>query len=219
MGDSDEWVLDEYVSKYGFNTEQLLHLVAKGHMGYYNEKEHGEKLDRYLKKSRAHGLREIVYHNTHCISDSIASEHPDWLQLTKDGEKMPAYSVYNLVCVNPHGVWHKNFLKELEALCKHDIDGVFLDGPVMRDNGCYCEICRADFEKRFGHSIFEATRIELQTMRIESVTQHIKEAYAVSYTHLVNILFLLRYSKFNKNKLMHLKKPAPHLIKPMVAKK
>ncbi len=24
MGDSDEWVLDEYVSKYGFNTEQLL---------------------------------------------------------------------------------------------------------------------------------------------------------------------------------------------------
>ena len=90
---------------------------------------------------------------------------------------MPAYSVYNLVCVNPHGVWHKNFLKELEALCKHDIDGVFLDGPVMRDNGCYCETCRADFEKRFGHSIFEATRIELQTMRIESVTQHIKEAY------------------------------------------
>jgi hypothetical protein len=177
MGDPDEWVLDEYVSKYGFNTEQLLHLVAKGHMGYYNEKEHGEKLDRYLKKSRAHGLREIVYHNTHCISDSIASEHPDWLQLTKDGEKMPAYSVYNLVCVNPHGAWHKNFLKELEALCRHDIDGVFLDGPVMRDNGCYCETCRADFEKRFGHSIFEATRIELQTMRIESVTQHIKEAY------------------------------------------
>ena len=51
LGDPDEWVLDEYVSKYGFNTEQLLHPLAKGHMGYYNETEHGEKLDPYLKKS------------------------------------------------------------------------------------------------------------------------------------------------------------------------
>ena len=35
LGDDDEWGLDEYVSKSGFNTEQLLHLVAKGHIGHY----------------------------------------------------------------------------------------------------------------------------------------------------------------------------------------
>lgn len=176
-GDPDEYVMDEYVSKSYFNTEQNLHLVAKGHMGYYSEAEHGAKLDEYLKKSRKYGIREIIYNNTHCIGDAIAAEHPDWLQLTKDGGRMPAYSIYNLNCVNPKGPWHKHFLEEIAALCKHDIDGIFLDGPVMRDNGCYCEVCKAEFEKMFGHSIYEATRIELQKMRVNSVTQHVKEVY------------------------------------------
>ncbi len=177
LGDDDEWVLDEYVSKSGFNTEQLLHLVAKGHMGYYNEAEHGKKLDSYLKKSRKYGIREIVYNNTHCVGEALSKEHPDWLELTKEGKPMPAYSIYNIVCANVNGAFHKNFIKELEMLCTHDIDGVFLDGPLMHEKGCYCEVCKADFEKRFGHSIYEASRLELQTMRIETATGHIREAY------------------------------------------
>lgn len=177
LGDDDEWVLDEYVSKSGFNTEQLLHLVAKGHMGYFSEAEHGKKLDAYLQKSRRYGIREIVYYNVHCINANEAAEHPDWIQRERDGSAMPAYSIYSLNCVNPSGSWHQNFRKELEALCRHDIDGVFLDGPVMRDTGCYCDACRADFEKRFGHSIYDATRLELQEMRIDTVTRHVKDAY------------------------------------------
>ena len=177
LGDDDEWVLDEYVSKGGFNTEQLLHLVAKGHMGYFAEAKDGKNLDAYLKKSRRYGIREIVYHNVHCINAQVAAAHPDWLQLEKDGSPMPAYGVYYLNCVNPSGSWHKNFRKELEALCSHDIDGVFLDGPVMRDTGCYCEACKADFQRKFGHSIYEATRLEMQEMRIDTVTRHVKDCY------------------------------------------
>jgi len=62
LGDDDNWVLDEYVAKYGFNTEQNLHLVANenSHFGYYSEEKHGKKLDAYLKKAHAHGIREIV---------------------------------------------------------------------------------------------------------------------------------------------------------------
>ena len=177
LGDPDEWVLDEYVSKGGFNTEQLLHLVAKGHMGYFSEAKDGKNLDAYLKKSRRYGIREIVYHNVHCINSQVAAQHPDWLQLEKDGSPMPAYGVYYLNCVNPSGSWHQNFRKELEALCSHDIDGVFLDGPVMRDTGCYCETCKADFQRKFGHSIYEATRLELQEMRIDTVTRHVRDCY------------------------------------------
>lgn len=179
LGDDDNWVLDEYVAKYGFNTEQNLHLgaIPNSHFGYYNEQKHGKKLDEYLKKSRAHGIREIIYYNTHCINATTSAEHPDWLQRTRDGGLMKGYDIYNLVCVNPNGQWHKNFLKDLEALASHDIDGIFLDGPIMRDTGCYCDVCRADFEKRFGHSIYDATRIELQTLRVEKVTAHVKEAY------------------------------------------
>lgn len=177
LGDSDEWVLDEYVSKSGFNTEQLLHLVADGHMGYFSEAKDGKNLDSYLKKSRRYGIREIVYHNVHCINSKVAAQHPDWLQLEKDGSPMPAYSVYFLNCVNPSGPWHQHFRKELEALCSHDIDGVFLDGPVMRDTGCYCKACQADFRRKFGHSIYEATRLELQEMRIDTVTRHVRDCY------------------------------------------
>ena len=136
-------------------------------------------MDAYVKKAHAHGIREIIYHNTHSINEETAQKHPEWLQLTKDGKPMEAYSIYSLVCVNPNGPWHKNFIKELECLAKHDIDGIFLDGPIMRDNGCYCDTCRADFEKRFGHSIYEATRIELQNMRVETATRHVKEAYEI----------------------------------------
>lgn len=179
MGDDDTWVLDEYVAKHGFNVEQNLHFVAldNSQFGYYSEEKHGKKLDEYLKKSRAHGIREIIYYNVHSINQKTSDEHPDWLQREKDGASMKAYDIYNLVCVNPHGPWHKNFLKEIVRLAKHDIDGIFLDGPIMRDTGCYCDVCRADFEKRFGHSIYDATRLELQTMRIESATAHVKETY------------------------------------------
>ena len=176
-GNDPEWVLDEYVAKQGFNTEQLLHLTAEGILGNYNEKRDAKRLDRYLQKSRAHGIREIVYFNTHIVDGDTAKEHPEWCERTSDGKAMIQYGTYNLVCVNPEGSWHKQFLKDIEALCKHDIDGIFLDGPAMRETGCYCDACRATFEKRFGHSIYEATRRELYELRIGSVTQHIKEAY------------------------------------------
>lgn len=177
LGDDPEWVMDEYVSKQGFNTEQLLHLTAKGHMGNYIEEEFSQRLDSYLKKSRAYGIREIVYYNVHAQSAEVSAEHPDWVQRNADGKGMEAYGTYNLVCVNPNGAFHKNFLKDIKALCAHDIDGIFLDGPVMRDTGCHCDVCRRDFEAKFGHSIYEATREELFEMRIWAVTQSIKEAY------------------------------------------
>ena len=177
--DDDMWVLDEYVAKHGFNVEQNLHLGAlpNSQFSYYSEEKHGKKLDEYLKKSRKHGIREIIYYNVHSINQKTSDEHPDWLQLEKDGSPMKAYDIYNLVCVNTKGNWHKNFLKQIVKLAKHDIDGIFLDGPIMRDTGCYCDVCRADFEKRFGHSIYEATRLELQEMRIESATAFVKNTY------------------------------------------
>lgn len=175
LGDSDDFVLDEYVAKNGFNTEQLLHLVAKGHMGYYNEAEHGAKLDAYLKKSRAHGIREIVYSNTHCVSNEIAAEHPDWCERDKNGNTMEAYTVYNLLCVNPEGGYHKYFLGEVRALCRHDIDGIFLDGPLMREGGCYCDACKKTFLRKFGHPIEQASRYELQQLRVDLVTEHIRQ--------------------------------------------
>ena len=50
--ETSEEIFDNYVSKSNFNTEQLLHLTANGHMAYYNEERDGKKLDEYLKRSK-----------------------------------------------------------------------------------------------------------------------------------------------------------------------
>ena len=190
--DDDSWTLNEYVAKAGFNTEQLLHLTAKGHMAYYNEEAHGKKLDEYLQQSRKLYIREIIYYNTHCLTPDIIKEHPDWQQLKRDGTPIPAYNIYALNCVN--GGWFDDFAKNIEQLCKHDIDGIFLDGPVMREVGCYCDTCQKIFKERFGKSIYDATHMELQTMRVDSVTEYIKKTNKIVKSINPNILLYLNNS-------------------------
>lgn len=177
--EGSECAFDEYVSKYGFNTEQLNHLLSNGYIAYYEEEKHGERLDSYLKKSRKAGIREIVYTNVHCLNEELGDTHPEFWQFDKNGDPILAYNAFYMTCVNPNGAFHKNFIENLKKLCSHDIDGIFLDGPVMRADGCFCQVCQRDFKKKFGHSIYEATPIERHRMRVDSVTGHIKEAYEV----------------------------------------
>lgn len=175
--DDDFWTLNEYVAKSGFNVEQMLHLISNGQMAYYSEAKHGKKLDEYLKQSRKHGIREIIYYNTHCITADMLREHPDWAQLRKDGSIMPAYNIYMMNCVNSS--WFDSYAQDIADLCRHDIDGIFLDGPIMRDDGCYCEVCKKKFQDRFGKSIYEGTRLELQAMRVDSVTEYVKKTHDI----------------------------------------
>ncbi len=175
-GDSD-WTLDNYVSKWGFNTEQMLHLFGKGYITSYYDQRDKKPLIKYLEKSREYGIREIIYTNTHVLDKEKFQEHPEWVQITKDGTPKVMYQIYTGVCVNPEGAFHKQYLENLQSLCELDIDGIFMDGPVMFSSGCYCDTCRATFEKKYGHSIYEATRLELQEMAIDSCTEHLKEVY------------------------------------------
>ncbi|MBN2558046.1 MAG: beta-galactosidase trimerization domain-containing protein [Clostridia bacterium] len=175
--DDDSWTLNEYVAKSGFNTEQLLHLTGRGHMAYYDEARHGTRLDAYLKEAAGHGIREIIYYNTHCLTQEIVDRHPDWMQRKSDGSPMPAYSIYYLNCVN--GGWFDDFASNIRNLCRHPVDGIFLDGPVMREDGCFCETCRELFVKRFGKSIEKGTRMERQAMRVDSVTEFIRKTNAI----------------------------------------
>lgn len=171
--------VEEYVAPWGFDSEQLYYALEigdekNGKMLYYDEEKCGEVLEHHLQTAKKHGLREIVYTNNHVINYDIAREHPEFFQIKKDGTPMMAYGDYNLVCVNPEGPFTANMLKDIRGLCSHDIDGIFLDGPLMFDGGCYCPTCQATYKKRYGRSIFEASDAEVQAFRVDLVTEHIK---------------------------------------------
>lgn len=196
-GADDDWVFDEYVSKFGFNTEQLLHLFAEGSMSYYDEQKHGKKLDKYLVKAHKAGVREIIYYNTHCLTPQMMAEHPEWMQLQKDGKPILVYSIYSLCCVN--SPWFDEFAKNIEALCRHDIDGLFLDGPVMRDDGCYCPVCKEIFRKQFGKPLDEGTHLERQQMRTDAVTEFVKKTCEIVKTVNPNVLLYLNNSALRRD--------------------
>ena len=189
-GEDSFQILQNHVVKRGFNTEQNLHLTAKGHMGYYCEKENGAQLDQYLKQAHKDGIREIIYYNVHCIEKDTVAQHPEWMAVDKYGNGYPAYAIYYLNCIN--GSWFSAFEKEIRLLCQHDIDGIFLDGPVTK--GCYCTKCCEDFQRRYHKSKYEATERELMDFNIAVTTEFIRKTWAIVKSIRPDILLYLNNS-------------------------
>ena len=172
---SDE-IFDNYVSKSNFNTEQLLHLTADGHMAFYNEERDGKKLDEYLKKSRKAGIREIVYINVHGVTPEDHAKHPEYSLIGENGEPLRLYNnTHYYICYN--GPWFEEHIRNIKALCKHDIDGIFLDGPNMRPDSCFCPQCLKEFEKQYGKSRWEAKLGEITAFNTERAIRLVKATY------------------------------------------
>lgn len=168
-------IMKNHVLANEFNGEQLLHINATGHVSSYNEERDGEKLDKYLAEAKKNGLREILYWNVHCVYEETIIDHPEWKQKDKEGNHIPAYGNQYLICINTP--WRDEYLMNLEKLCEHKLDGLFLDGPVFMRNGCYCEYCQKKFKDEYGKSIFDAQYSEFLEFRTNSVTSMIKDTY------------------------------------------
>lgn len=191
-GEDSLAVLKDHVKGGNFNTEQLLHLIAEGHMGFYEEEKHGALLDRYLVESRKNAIREIVYLNVHCIARRLRDENPSWLQLDRERKPIRAYDVHYLTCVNNE--WFRYYEKNLRLLCAHDIDGIFLDGPVFSPEGCYCPSCAEKFAQRYGKSIDSASYNELLEFKVDSVTEFIRKTNRIVKNINPDILLYLNNS-------------------------
>lgn len=164
-------ILKNTVIPGAFNTEQLFHLTAEGHMSFYEEKLHGKKLDEYLVEAHKNNINEIIYINVHCFAKKYKDLHPEWVQLDKEGNELKAYDTYYFNCIN--GGWFEYFLENLKGLCQHDIEGIFLDGPVIAQEGCYCKVCQDKFYRLYGKSIFEASYDEMMFFKVDSVTEFV----------------------------------------------
>lgn len=164
-------VLRNYVLKSNYNIEQLLHTHASGFSAVYNEEEHGEKLTKYLKEAKEAGLYEIVYYNCHFFNKEQLEKNPECALRNKDGSISPAYTTGAFVCVNKP--YMEKAKIDLENLAKHDLDGIFLDGPLAIGK-CYCEHCLKEFEEMYGKSMDGATDKEVMKYNIFKVTRFVK---------------------------------------------
>lgn len=176
-GEDSYDIMKNHVIANNFNGEQLLHLNAEGHVSNYNEERDGDKLDAYLAEAKKHGLRQILYWNVHCVYENTIEKHPQWKQKTKDGDDVIVYGNQYLICINTP--WIDEYKKNLEKLFSHNLDGLFLDGPVFIHNGCYCKYCREKFQKRYDKEITNAELYEFLEFRRDSVTEMIKMTYEI----------------------------------------
>lgn len=114
-------------------------------------------LEQYVSEAHKMGVKVITYLNLHWYTDAFGAAHPDWEQKTSDGrsigEVRPLYGKGTSLCVNsPWRDWSYDLIREV---ARYDIDGVFLDGPVVYPDCCFCPSCREKFRARFGGDIPE----------------------------------------------------------------
>lgn len=114
--------------------------------------EHPDYLGAYLPQARKRGIRVLIYFNVHWYTMAMGEAHPDWRQIREDGT--PVDRVYDTgtdFCVN--SPWREWCFQVLRDLAAYPIDGIFYDGPIFRQDTCYCRHCRAKFRQRYGRDL------------------------------------------------------------------
>lgn len=145
-------VIDKWIDM-GFNVEQLFHPMGDDYSALYNREEHEQILKEYLAKAKKNHLRIILYLNVHILGPSIQKHQDTWAQRDADNQFIMLYDTYPAVCIN--SPWREHFFKVLEDVARLDIDGIFLDGPVVKAQGCHCQFCQEKHREWFGKPLPE----------------------------------------------------------------
>lgn len=114
-----------------------------------------DSLRSYTPYAHRYGIKVLVYLNMHWFSYEFAERHGNWEQITSNGEPYgrlyPLYGNGTTFCVN--SPWRDWAFKLIEEVMKTGVDGVFLDGPVIYPDCCYCNSCREKFKSIYGEDI------------------------------------------------------------------
>jgi len=125
--------------------------------GYEKAAELGDfdYLRTYAPIAHKHGIRLFAPLNMHWYSYEFAKRNPEWQQLMSDGrcygDVHPLYGSGTTFCINTP--WRDWAFGLIEAAMRTGIDGVFLDGPVVYPDCCFCPSCRARFRRETGKDI------------------------------------------------------------------
>lgn len=140
-------VIDKWIDM-GFNVEQLFHPMADNYSALYDPRQHREILTAYLKKAHENHLRIILYLNVHILGPTHEKKKENWSQRNSKNKIVKLYDTYPSICL--HSPWRKYFFSVLESLAEFDLDGIFLDGPVINSEGCHCEFCKRKYKEWYG---------------------------------------------------------------------
>ena len=132
-----------------FNSEKLEKFAALGDF---------DMLREYLPHARRHGVRLVPYVNVHWYSYAFADAHPGWEVLLDDGRAYgrvhPMYGGGTTFCINSS--WRDFAFEMIRETMRTGVDGVFLDGPTMPAQCCYCDSCRERFAQSAGGAALPA---------------------------------------------------------------
>lgn len=191
-GEDSYDILERHVVGGGFNVEQLLHLNADGHTAFYDHQRDAVKLREYVRRAHDRGIRVILYWNTHCIELRDRDLHPDWVQIDDVGEEVKAYGNKYLICIN--GGWSEHFYSNLEKVLTIDIDGIFLDGPVINPQGCHCAACRERWRVDTGSELPPPPSAAMRRFKVSSVTDFIRKTHLIKQETAPQVLIYLNNS-------------------------
>lgn len=140
-------VIDHWIEM-GFNTEQLFHPMADDYSALYDPAKHAAILTEYLAKAKKNNLRVILYLNVHILGPSLRQHQDTWAQRDQKNQLTLLYDTYPAVCIN--SPWRDYFFHVLTEVAKLEIDGIFLDGPIVTAGGCHCSFCQVRHQEWFG---------------------------------------------------------------------
>jgi len=129
---------------WGFNTEQLLHLSAEAYAGYFRP-DRADALREYLALAKEKGIHIIFYIAPGAGSADFIKSHPDCVQTGTDGQPVGG------PCMN--SPYREQLFRMIRDVAQFEVDGIFLDGPVVRQGACYCPYCRAQFQQAYGEAL------------------------------------------------------------------
>jgi hypothetical protein len=174
--EADNLAVIDVWQEMGFNVEQLFHPMADLYSSIYSPEKHREILQEYVREAHARGIRVILYWNVHVLGPSLFDRRHEWSQRDRQGNVTFFYDTYPSVCIN--SPWRDEFFRLLEQISDLDVDGIFLDGPVLRDEGCFCSHCQSAFKNRFGVDKKDGTAEQFWQFNADSRDAFLGKAYA-----------------------------------------
>ncbi|MDF2814283.1 MAG: hypothetical protein K0Q81_483 [Paenibacillus sp.] len=196
----------------GFNAEHLEVMdIATGasNIFYFRSGEAVEQrkdlLETYTQECRRNNIHSFVYVNVHWAADNVVTLYPEWVERNPDGSIIPiSYGVGAYHCVNSS--FKESTVRVVQDLAQYDIDGIFLDGPIFNEKGCFWSACTSKFKPLYGYELTDEVFtdrkkfIDYIQFKKDSIAEFVRDCYVALKEANENMVLYMNSVGLNPNK-------------------